>query len=437
MPKLFTVARREYLAAVRTKAFIIGLVLAPVLMSGGFIAMFFFKDQVDTTDQRVAVVDRSGFLGPVLVEAAKARNAKEVFNSSGKKIRPVYLMELVAADNDNPDRQRLQLSDRVRSKGLHAFVEVGASVLHPNPKSGRSEIHYYASNGALDDLRRWLGTPINDELRRRRLQEAGVDVNRVSNLFTWVDVASMGLVSMNPATGRVSKAERRGEAEAVLLPVSTVILMFMLLMMGATPLLQTIMEEKTQRIAEVMLASVSPFQLMLGKLLGGVAVALTGSAVYVLGGIATLTGLALTPFIPYQVLPWFFAYLVSAVFLFGALFAAVGSACNDPKEAQLLQLPAMLPLMIPMFLLGPLLKEPHSPMAVVLSLIPPFTPTLMMLRLSAPAGVPAWQPWLGLIGVVAFSAGSVWVGARIFRVGILMQGKPPKFSDLLRWAIRG
>jgi ABC-2 type transport system permease protein len=76
-------------------------------------------------------------------------------------------------------------------------------------------------------------------------------------------------------------------------------------------------------------------------------------------------------------------------------------------------------------------------MAVVLSLIPPFTPTLMMLRLSAPAGVPAWQPWLGLIGVVAFSAGSVWVGARIFRVGILMQGKPPKFSDLLRWAIRG
>jgi ABC-2 type transport system permease protein len=197
------------------------------------------------------------------------------------------------------------------------------------------------------------------------------------------------------------------------------------------------MEEKTHRIAEVMLSSVTPFQLMMGKLLGGVAVALTGSAVYVLGSIVTLRSINLAAFIPYHVLPWFFAYLILAIFLFGALFAAVGSACSDPKDAQSLQLPAMLPLILPMFLLGPLLKEPHSPIATALSLFPPFTPTLMLLRLSTPASVPAWQPWAGLVGVALLGILSVWAGGRVFRVGILMQGKPPKLTDLVRWAIRG
>jgi ABC-2 type transport system permease protein len=325
----------------------------------------------------------------------------------------------------------------VRSRSLYAFVEIGADVLHPEPDAGRAPVHYYAKNGALDDLHRWIATPINDELRRRRLLNAGVDVTKVTNLFDWVPVQSMSLVALDAQTGAVTKAQRRGEAEAVLLPMVTQILMFMLLMMGATPLLQTIMEEKTQRIAEVMLASVTPFQLMMGKLLGGVAVSLTGSAVYVLGGIGTLMSMAMTAFIPYHVLPWFFAYLLSSIFLFGAMFAAVGSACSDPKDAQSLQLPAMLPLIVPMFLLAPLLKEPHSTMATALSLFPPFTPTLMLLRLSTPGGVPGWQPWVGLAGVVALGALSVWAGGRIFRVGILMQGKPPKLTDLVRWAVRG
>jgi ABC-2 type transport system permease protein len=438
MRKVLIVARREYLAAVRTKGFIIGLVLAPILMSGGFIGMAVFKDHVDTTDQRLAIVDRSGLIAPALLEAAQARNAKDVLHpKTGKKIRPAYLLEVVPPAAADPQVQRLQLSDRVRNKSLYAFLEIAPDVLRPAPDSTGARVRYYAKNGALDDLRRWIAGPINDELRRRRLQEAGVDVTRVTNLFEWVPVESLGLVALDQQTGTVTKAQRRGEAEAVLLPMATQVLMFMLLMMGATPLLQTIMEEKTQRIAEVILASMTPFQLMMGKLLGGVAVSLTGSAVYVLGAIATLSSMALTALIPYQVFPWFFAYLLASVFLFGALFAAVGSACSDPKDAQSLQLPAMLPLIIPMFLLGPLLKEPHSTMATVLSLFPLFTPTLMLLRLSTPAGVPGWQPWVGLVGVVLFGALSVWAGGRIFRVGILMQGKPPRFADLIRWAIRG
>lgn len=438
MHKVLTIARREYIAAVRTKGFLIGLILAPLLMSGGFIGMAVFKDHADTNDQRLAVIDRTGVFVSALEEAAQSRNRKEVTHpKTGKKIKPAYFIESIKPDDQEPDRQRLVLSERVRNKSLHAFLEIGPAVLRRQATNDNARILYYAKNGALDDLRRWVAGPINDELRRRRLVEAGIDLRLLPELYASVTVESLSLVTLDTSTGAISKAERRGEAEAVLLPMTLQILMFMLMMMGATPLIQTIMEEKTQRIAEVMLGSVSPFQLMLGKLVGGVGISLTGSLVYLLGGIGTLSSMALTSFIPYHVLPWFFAYLVAAIFLFGAMFAAIGSACSDPKDAQSLQIPAMLPLIIPMFLLGPLLKEPHSSLATALSLMPPFTPTLMLLRLGTPAGVPPWQAWLGLLGVMVFGALMVWAGGRIFRIGILMQGRPPSFAELIRWALRG
>jgi ABC-2 type transport system permease protein len=366
------------------------------------------------------------------------RNETEVHNpKTGEKLRPAYLVELVAPNDNDPEAQRLELSDRVRAKKLHAFVEIGPEVLRPQAGSVDSRIRYYATSGALDDLRSWIAMPINNELRRQRLAEAGLDAGELKHLFAWVDIDSLGLVGVDRRTGEILQAERRGEAEAILVPMFSQILLFMLIMMGSTPLIQSIMEEKTQRIAEVVLGSVTPFQLMIGKLIGGVAVSLTASAVYVLGGIFTLVGMSMTAYIPYHVLPWFFAYMLAAVFMFGAVFAAVGSACSDPKDAQSLQVPAMVPVFIPLFLLGPLLKEPHSAMATVLSLFPPFTPMLMVLRLSTPGGVPGWQPWLGLAGVLAATVLCVWLSSRIFRVGILMQGKPPKLADFFRWAAHG
>jgi ABC-2 type transport system permease protein len=94
-------------------------------------------------------------------------------------------------------------------------------------------------------------------------------------------------------------------------------------------------------------------------------------------------------------------------------------------------------MLIPMFLLGPVLREPNSTFALVSSLIPPFTPVLMLMRQATPAGVPLWQPIVGLVGVCLFTALVLLAGSRIFRVGLLMQGKPPHLRDLLRWAWRG
>jgi ABC-2 type transport system permease protein len=438
MRRTFRLAQREYLAAVKTKAFIIGLVLMPVLMSGGLLGVALLRNQVDTKDNKVAVVDRSGVIAPALVQAAKARNAREVFNEkTGKKLRPAYLFESVKPAAHNPDAQRLELSNRVRNGQLHGFLEIGAEVVHPAKDSPGAGMAYYAKNAVLDDLYRWVANPINDELRRLRLAEAGIDPAKVKNLFDWVQVEARGLSSLDARTGEVSKGKVSHEVEAIVVPMLLVVLMFMLLMMGTAPLLQTVMEEKTQRIAEVLLGAVTPFQFMMGKILGGVAVSLTGSAVYVVGAVLTLSSVAMTQYIPYSVLPWFFAWLLAAIFMQGAVFAALGSACNDAKDAQNMQLPAMLPFMVPMFILMPVLKEPQSAFSTGASFFPPFTPMLMLLRQSAPGGIPAWQPWVGLVLVVACAVLAVWVGGRVFRVGILMQGKPPKLSEILRWAVRG
>ncbi len=438
MRKVLWIARREYLSTVRTKGFIIGLVVAPLLMGGGLIAMLLMRNQVDTRDQRVAIVDRSGQIGAALVEAADARNAKEVADpKTGKKLKPAYVLEVVPGPNADVDQQRLELSDRVRRGELHGFLEIGPQIVHPGTNTDAGRVRYYSKSSPLDDLRRWLGSPLNDRLRQCRMAEAGIDVRQVPDLFTWASVEGMDLVTREKETGAVREAQRSNEAAAIGIPAALTGLMFLLLMVGTSPLLHLAMEEKSQRIAEVMLGAAKPFELMLGKVIGGVAVSLTGSVFYVGGGSAALIGMAQTQLVPWGLLPWFFAYLLGAAVMFGGLFAGLGAACSDAKDAQTLQLPAMLPVLIPMFVLGPVLKEPNSLVATWMSLMPPFAPTLMLLRQALPGGVPLWQPVVALVGVLLCAVLSVWAGGRIFRVGILLQGKLPRFGELLRWVVRG
>jgi ABC-2 type transport system permease protein len=437
MHKVLRVALREYKAIVKTKGFIIGLVLAPVVMGGSAIGMALFKDRVDTKDKKIVVIDHSQLLADVLVRAAEQRNSNQVFDSeSGDKIRPAYLIE-VAKPWVDASAQLLALSDRIRRGELHAILVIGEGVLHPRENSGLAGIEYYAQSPAIDEVRQWVGRPINEELRRLRFLDAGVDPDDIPDAFDWIYPEGLGLVSIDPETGEITDAERSTELQALLIPIIPMMLMFLMVMMGASPLLQAVTEEKSQRIAEVMLGSVKPFQFMMGKLIGSVSVSLTAAAVYVVGGIITVRYLGFGQYVPYHILPWFFAYVVAAVLMFGALGAALGSACNDATEAQSMAFPSILPLMIPMFVLMPIVMQPQSSFATGMSLFPLFTPIIMLVRQATPAGVPAWQPWVGLIGITLFALLFVWAGGRIFRVGILMQGTPPKLGNIVRWAIRG
>ena len=437
MRKTFRIARREYGAQVRTKGFIIGLILAPVIMSGSIIAMAIFKDSVDTTDQVIAVIDHSGTVAEALVEAADERNTAAIHNEEGEKVRPAYIIEEVEYDAARPQAQKLELSDRVRGGSLHAYVEIGPDVLNPGDDPEAYAIKYHSESSAMDDARRWIQHPINNHLRTTRMAEAGIDETQVGSILWWINIDPMGLTTVDEETGAVRDARRTSEGEAIGAPIALVFLMFILTMMGAVPLLQAVMEEKTQRIAEVLLGSVRPSQFMAGKVIGGVAVSLTAATVYVVVGVMAMRRAGMTDFIPYDVIPWFFAFLVLNITLLGSAMAALGSACNDAKEAQSATMPALMPLMIPMFTLMPIAMEPNGTFATALSLVPIFTPVVMLMRLAGPATIPAWQPWAGLAGVLAVTVFAVWGGGRIFRVAILMQGKPFSFGNIMRWAIRG
>jgi ABC-2 type transport system permease protein len=438
MRRALCIACREYRAAVKTKGFIIGLILAPVLMGGGAIGLSLLKGRIDQSDKRIAILDRSGVVADALVFAARQRDTNSTFDArTGRKLQPAYLFEQVTPHEADPGRQRLELSDRVRSGELHAFLEIGPDVLHPSTNAGLSQVRYYAKNAALDDVRQWLNSPLNNQLRKARLAEAGIDENQVKDLNDWRPVQSMGLVSMDPATGTVTEARRRGEMEAVLVPLFMMVLIFVMAMMGAIPLMGAVMEEKTQRIAEVLLGSVKPFEFMMGKVLGGLGVSMTGSVVYWLGGGIVVISMGLTGFLSVGLVCWFFTFMILNTVMLGSIVAALGSICSDPRDVQNLTLPAMIPVLIPIWMIVPVLKEPSGTFATWLSLFPPFTPPLMLARLSAPSGVPDWQVWAGLCGVLICTAVAVWIGGRIFRMGILFQGKLPKLRQILQWAVRG
>ena len=438
MRKTLRLVRREYKASVKTKGFIIGLILAPVFMGGSLIAFALLKDRVDTTDKRVAILDRSGVVAETLVEAAETRNAQEVYEEeTDKKVKPKYLFEIVEPNGQDPQTHRLELSDRIRRGELYAFVEIGPDVVHPGKDNEASRIAYHAKNAAMDDVRRWMGWPINNHLRKLRLADAGIEESDVKDLFVWANVDGLGLVSVDETSGDILEAKRSSEVDAILVPIITMMLMFLMVMMSVPGMLHSVMEEKTQRIAEVLLGSIKPFQFMMGKLLAGVAVSLTISAVYLIGGVVLVRHMGFQEYIPYHVLPWFLGYMLLAIMMLGAMAAALGSTCSEAKDSQSLTFPVIAPALIPMFVYFPVAKEPMGSFATWMSLIPPFTPFLMLLRQATPGGVPSWQLLLGLLGVVSFTILFVWAGGRIFRVAILMQGTPPKLANIVRWALRG
>jgi len=197
------------------------------------------------------------------------------------------------------------------------------------------------------------------------------------------------------------------------------------------------MEEKMQRIAEVLLASISPFSFMMGKLLGTVGVSLTMVVVYFAGGFFALKQTGYVQYFPTHLIVWFVVFQSLAVLMFGSIFLGVGAAVNDLKEAQNLLMPITVLIVLPLMVWMNVAKEPNSSFSIAVSFFPPATPMLMLIRQAVPPGIPVWQPILGVVLVLLTTLGCVFAAGRVFRIGILMQGKAPKLRELAGWVIHG
>ncbi|HEY9141947.1 MAG TPA: ABC transporter permease, partial [Bryobacteraceae bacterium] len=298
-------------------------------------------------------------------------------------------------------------------------------------------VSYYTNAGGIDEMRRWLGGPISDGVRLARLEQLGIDIKHNPRLAASPRIDDLSLVERDERTGEVHQARKRSELVGFFVPFAVAMVLAMIVMVGSAPMLQSVTQDKSQRIVETLLGAVSPLELMTGKVLGSAGVSVTSSLLYVIAGVAAVNALGVAGLLPLTIIPWFYVYLLTDVIVLCAFAAALGACCSTPQDAQNLAILLLMPCLIPMFTLVTVLRQPNGMLSTVMSLVPPFTPILMLLRQAMPNGVPAWQPWVGLADVLVFAAGTVWAASRIFRVAILMQGRPPKLAEAVRWAIKG
>jgi ABC-type Na+ efflux pump permease subunit len=325
---------------------------------------------------------------------------------------------------------RVELSDRVRKQELFAFVELPADIVDP---AAGAQIRYYSDHPSYNALPQWLKATVNAVVLNERFRQASVDRALFVRLTKQAPLEELGLFA-RAGDGHVKAAEEVDAARAYGVPLAVLMLMYITVMSSAPQLLNSVIEEKMSRISEVLIGSVTPFQLLMGKLVGGAAASVLLASIYIAGGLAFAQywggyASAVTP----ALLAWFLLFLVMSLFIFGSLFVAIGAACNDLKDSQNMMTPVMLLVMMPIFTAGSVLRAPDGTLAMVLSLIPTAAPFLMMLRISLQPGPPAWQIATSVALMAATVMVVVWAAGKIFRTGLLMQGKSATVAEMLRW----
>jgi ABC-2 type transport system permease protein len=428
--KIRAIVVREYLATVRTRAFLVAIVLMPVLFLASALIPVLAERHADDVERTCVVVDRSGQgIFSALAVAAERHNARV---DSGEETGAKFVLSRPLENENRAPAETLRdaLSDRVRTGELFAFVEIDARMLAPTLAAQEEPAaRYYSNTPTYTKLHQWLEAEIERTVHRLRMQQDGIDVERVTRATLPVELghASIGRAALGAEPAQEDPLRDVG------FPLLVAMLTFLSVMSAAGPLMQSVLEEKMQRIAEILVASVPPFQLMLAKLLAATAVAYTLFLIYVGGGILVAIRAGHADSFQLSTLIWGLVFQAVALLLYGSIFLAVGAACSDLKSSQSLLMPTTLLAVAPMLLLPVVLTNPNGTLATAASLVPFFTPTLMLLRVTIAPGAPLWQAFLGL----GLSGGTalvcVWAAAKIFRVGMLTQGTSPQLSELWRW----
>jgi ABC-2 type transport system permease protein len=390
----------------------------------------------DIRDRRFAVVDRSGALAPVIAAKAAERNEKFIVqrspDGSTTQRAPKFIPELFDPTGANATNAEVILSERVRRKELTGFLVINTNALAADNEGG---LAWYTETQSYNELPDWLERTANEEIRRARFEQAGVNQELVRKLSRNTSVKRLGLSKVDAATGEVVKAKESNPIATFGVPVGCMFLLYLMVMSAVPALLNTVLEEKMQKISEVLLSAVTPFQLMLGKLIGATMVSVTLSGLY-LAGIGTLLWKAgLLNLVPPALVPWFVLFQLLSLLMFGSLALAIGSACSEIRDAQNFMFPLMMVVMLPYFVFLPIMQSPGSAFARWFSLFPPATPSLMLLRIAIPPGPPWWEVALGVVLTTLCTIACVWAGAKIFRVGILAQGQAPSFGKLFKWIL--
>jgi ABC-type Na+ efflux pump permease subunit len=428
MNRILIVATSEFLSLVKTKFFIIGILMLPVMIGISLAFNTFAATHVDREDRAFAVIDGTGALYAVVATAADAHNGK--VGSGPTSTGPHFLPSEIRLGARSIDDAELELSERVKKKELFAFVEIPATALTVDAK--QEPIAYYTETPSYEALPDWLEKTLGGVITERRFARVSIDPALVAKLSKPVVVSMLGLVERN-ANGTVRQARKVNPIETFGLPFGLMYLLFIAVMTSAPQLLNAVIEEKMSRISEVLIASVTPFQLMMGKLAGTALVSVVLAIAYLSGGMYALVSAGQVDLINPALIGWFILFLLCAVMMYGSIFIAIGAASSDIKDAQGMMQFAMLLVMSPFFAAFAIIRQPDSGLAIGASLFPTATPFLMLIRLAMKPGPPLWQVLLSVVLMIGTVVTLVWAAGRIFRVGLLMQGKSVTVAEMWRW----
>ena len=420
-----TIAKREYLARLRSKAFWISTIALPILMAGWSVLPSLMVAKTKA-EQRLAIVDETGRVAEPLVEMLSQWS-----QPSAQQIGepPVGFDLSILQPGPDVGQKKKQLDQWVLDGDYDAWVWINEDLL------ASDVVEYHAESVANFITQEVLGSAVSRVVRQLRLEEAGYDSQVVAELSRSVELETIRL------------SEEGSRAEGGLGGFAVAFALFMILYMTTLiygqQVMHGVLEEKSSRVVEVVLAAVQPVELMAGKLIGICLAGLTQLGIWFATVLAlTAPGfLAVFAFLPEGVsLPTlspslvvhFFLFFLLGYFFYATFYAMIGSAFNNTQEAQQMASVGVIFVVMPWIFLLPVINSPDSTMAVVTSLIPVFTPFLMLLRIAVKTP-PAWQIVLGYVLTTALCAGMIWLCARVYRVGILMYGKKPTVKEIWRW----
>ncbi len=449
--KIWVVASAEFGTAVRTRAFLVGMFFMPVIIGLSMGIQALAARRVDARPRTFAVVDRTGELLSSIETAVKTYN-EQLAGPKGNLTRPPLRLEKVAPSL-SAGAASLELSDRIRRGQLDAYAVIPAeAVKPPTADSVRPlALEYHSDNPNDDVVRNWLIGIVNAEVRKRRFRAAGLDPELADRLNQPLQLENLGLVERAATTAvlatspgadhapsgepEIRAAEKVDPVRTIAVPMALMLTMFLLVMTTTPQLLNSAMEEKMSKISEVLLGSVPPFELMMGKLLGFAGIGVVLAVLYVGGGYGLAAYYGYADALSLGILASLGLFLVLAILLYGSLFMAIGAACADLKDAQSLMMPVMILVMLPSMAMVAVLKDPSSGLSVGVSLFPPASPFLMLMRMALRPSPPAWQVGLAIVGTMLTTILCVWAAAKVFRTGLLMQGKTPSYREIVRWVL--
>ncbi|MEW6511461.1 MAG: ABC transporter permease [Bacteroidota bacterium] len=414
--KAVAVAKWEYLEKVKSKAFLIGLFLTPVIMVAMGVIPGLLASREDTETKVIGVIDPTGELA---VPLSKAMQDKYRLSNG----EPNYLIRLLRVGRGIDAQEAVSEASRLAANDeIEGFCLISTG---PDPDS----VVEYRSK-AVGDFRigMRLEETIRSILQERKAIARGIDPAMMRDLSVKLDVKMIKL-------SKTGETEDAGFERVFLSAYVFLMMLFLLIVTSGQLLVRSILEEKSNRIVEVLVSSVSPTELMAGKVLGLSALGFTQIGFWTLIGVAASLNFGITLIaIDHALL--LIMYFVLGYLFYAAVFIGAGSPLSTEQEAQQVTSYLVILLVIPIVLAMPAMKDPEAVWLKVLSFVPFLTPTMMALRI--PIQTPAaWEIAATVLLMIASIYGAMVAAGRIFRIGILSTGKSPKLAEILRWAKEG